>query len=92
MHLTTSWNNYACQLWNPYTSESISILEGIQKFACIVCLGQRCLDYETMLHHLQLDIPMLLTRCRYLKITTMFNIHYFPTGVFMRHSILSTRH
>ena len=78
MHLTTSWNNYACQLWNPYTSESISTLEGIQKFACIVCLGQRCLDYEAMLHHLQLDIPMLLTHCEKFKtrthavITSMF--------------------
>ena len=60
-----------------------------QKFSCRVFLGQRCLDYEAMLHHL--DIPMLLTHRRYLKITTMFNIHYFPTGVFMRCSILSTR-
>ena len=25
---------YACQLWDPYTSESINILEGVQKFAC----------------------------------------------------------
>ena len=43
----------------------------------------------------RLDIPTLLTHHRYLKITTMFNIingyHYFPTGVFTRRSIQSTR-
>ena len=65
---------YACQLWDPYTSESINILEGVQKFACRVCLGHSCSDYEAMLH--RLDIPTLLTHRRYLKITTMFNIMY----------------
>ena len=76
-----------------YMSESINILEGVQKFACRVCLGQCCSDYEAMLN--RLDIPTLLTHHRYLKITTMFNIingyHYFPTGVFTRRSIQSTR-
>ena len=76
-----------------YTSESINILEEVQKFACRVCLGQCCSDYEAMLN--RLDIPTYLTRHRYLKITTMFNIingyHYFLTGVFTRCSIQSTR-
>ena len=72
-------------------------MEGVATEICLpaefALHGQCCSDYEPMLN--RLDIPILLTHCRYLKITTMFNIinghHYFPTGVFTRCSIQSTR-
>ena len=45
---------YACQLWDPYT------LESVQKFACKVCLKQWDMNYESMLE--QLDLTPLSQR------------------------------
>ena len=77
---------YACQFWDPYTSESINILEGVQKFACRVCLGQCCSDFEAMLN--RLDIPTLLTRHRYLKLTSSMVTTTFPL-VFLRGALFN---
>ena len=63
---------YACQLWDPYTTEGIHSLESVQKFACKVCLKQWNMDYDSMLK--LLGIPLLATRRKYLKLTTMYNI------------------
>jgi len=79
---------YACQLWDPYATGSINMVESIQKFACRVCLRQWDLDYDSVLR--LLDIPPLSTRRKYLKITTMNNIvsnnYYFPSGIFVAHT------
>ena len=50
---------YACQLWDPYTSQGIQSLESIPKIACKVCLKQWDLGYDSMLR--LLDIPPLST-------------------------------
>ena len=86
---------YACQLWDPYTSQGIQSLESIQKFACRVCLKQWDLDYDSMLQ--LLDIPPLSTRRKYLKLTTMYNIvgshSYFPPDIFVQQNFpYSTHH
>ena len=83
---------YACQLWDPYSTEGIYSLESVQKFACrvyiYICLKQWNLDYDSMLE--LLDIPLLAARRKYLKLTTMYNIvHnnlYFPTDIFVQHN------
>ena len=60
------------------------LLESVQKFACKVCLKCWDMDYQSMLHCL--DIPPLSVRRRYLKLITMFNIvngqSFFPPGIF----------
>ena len=60
---------YACQLWDPYTTEGIHSLESVQKFSCRVCLKQWNLDYDSMLE--LLDIPLLAARRKYIKLTTI---------------------
>ena len=62
---------YACQLWDPYTSKSWLSLEAVQKFACKVCLKMWDLDYNTMLQ--LLNLPPLSVRREYLKLTAMYN-------------------
>ena len=75
---------YAAQLWDPYNKKDIELLESVQKFACKVCLKCWDMDYQNMLHCL--DIPPLSVRRRYLKLITMFNIvngqSFFPPGIF----------
>ena len=75
---------YAAQLWDPYNKKYIELLESVQKFACKVCLKCWDMDYQNMLHCL--DIPPLSVRHRYLKLITMFNIvngqSFFPPGIF----------
>ena len=77
---------YACQLWDPYLTGDINMLESVQKFACRVCLKRWDLDYYNML--LLLDIPPLSTRRKYLKLTVMYNIvknnYHFPPDIFVR--------
>ena len=77
---------YACQLWDPHTQNGVNILESVQKFACKVCLKQWDLDYDLMLA--QLNIPKLVMRRKYLKLTTMYNIVkgncYFPSDIFLQ--------
>ena len=63
---------YACQLWDPYTSKNWLSLEAVQKFACKVCLKMWDLDYNTMLQ--LLNLPPLSVRREYLKLTAMYNI------------------
>ena len=63
---------YTAQLWDPYNKKDIELLESVQKFACKVCLKCWDMDYQNMLHCL--DIPPLSVRRRYLKLITMFNI------------------
>ena len=79
---------YACQLWDPYTTEGIHSLESVQKFACKVCLKQWNMDYDSMLK--LLGIPLLATRRKYLKLTTMYNIvhnsYFFPPAIFVQHN------
>ena len=76
---------YACQLWDPYTSKGKQALEAVQKFACKVCLKKWDLDYERMLQ--LLDLQPLSVRRQYLKLTTMYNIiagnSYFPPYIFV---------
>ena len=75
---------YAAQLWDPYNKKDIELLESVQKFACKVCLKCWDMDYQNMLHCL--DIPPLSVRRRYLKLITMFNIvngqSFLPPGIF----------
>ena len=76
---------------DPYNKKDIELLESVQKFACKVCLKCWDMDYQNMLHCL--DIPPLSVRRRYLKLITMFNIvngqSFFPL-VFLSHSHLHT--
>ena len=51
---------YACQLWDPYTTKGIQSLESVQKFSCEVCLKQWDMNYESMLE--QLDLTPLSQR------------------------------
>ena len=77
---------YACQLWDPYTSKNWLSLEAVQKFACKVCLKMWDLDYNTMLQ--LLNLPPLSVRREYLKLTAMYNIlngySYYPSGIFVQ--------
>ena len=73
---------YACQLWDPYTSKSWLSLEAVQKFASKVCLKMWDLDYNTMLQ--LLNLPPLSVRREYLKLTAMYmaihtTLPYLPT-------------
>ena len=61
---------YACQLWDPYTSKSWLSLEAVQKFACKVCLKMWDLDYNNMLQ--LLNLPPLSVRREYLKLTAIY--------------------
>ena len=85
---------YACQLWDPYTTEGIHSLESVQKFACKVCLKQSNMDYDSMLK--LLGIPLLATRRKYLKLTTMYNIvhnsYFFPPAIFVQHNFPYSSH
>ena len=76
---------YATHLWDPYNKKYIELLESVQKFACKVCHKCWDMDYQNLLHCL--DIPPLSVRRRYLiKLITMFNIvngqSFFPPGIF----------
>jgi len=77
---------YACQLWDPYTTKGIQSLESVQKFACKVCLKQWDMNYESMLE--QLDLTPLSQRRKLLKLITEYNIVngivYFPNGYFVQ--------
>ena len=53
-------------------SRDIQMLESVQKFACKVCLKCWNMDYDNMLHCL--DLPFLRVRRQHLKLITMFNI------------------
>ena len=85
---------YACQLWDPYTTEGIHSLESVQTFACKVCLKQWNMDYDSMLK--LLGIPLLATRRKYLKLTTMYNIvhnsYFFPPAIFVQHNFPYSSH
>ena len=86
---------YACQLWDPYTTKGIQSLESVQKFACKVCLKQWDMNYESMLE--QLDLIPLSQHRKLLKLITMYNIVngsvYFPTGYFVQsHFPYSSNH
>ena len=63
---------YAAQLWDPHVKRDIQMLESVQKFACKVCLKCWDMDYDNMLHCL--DLPLLHVRRQHLKLITMFNI------------------
>ena len=63
---------YACQLWDPFLNKGMQSLEAVQKFACKVCLKRWDLDYDSILQ--LLNLPRLLVRREYLKLTTMYNI------------------
>ena len=83
---------YAVQLWDPHVKRDIQLLESVQKFACKVCLKCWDMDYNNMLHCL--DLPLLRVRRQHLKLITMYNIingnTVFPAGIFnlqsLRHS------
>ena len=85
---------YAVQLWDPYIMKDIRMLESVQKFACKVCLKCWDMDYDNMLHCL--NLPRLSERRQYLKLLTLYNIvngHlFFPEGIFVLHRHLSLRH
>ena len=71
MHSTTL--RICCSaMGDPYKKKDIDNLESVQKFACKVCLKTWDMNYEDMLHSLNL-IP-LQTRRKYLILVTMFNI------------------
>ena len=84
---------YAAQLWDPHVKRDIQMLESVQKFACKVCLKCWDMDYDNMLHCL--DLPLLRVRRQHLKLITMFNIIngniVFPAGIFNLHQHLSQR-
>ena len=84
---------YAAQLWDPHVKRDIQMLESVQKFACKVCLKCWDMDYDNMLHCL--DLPLLRVRRQHLKLITMFNIVngniVFPAGIFNLHQHLSQR-
>ena len=63
---------YAAQLWDPYKKKDMDNLESVQKFACKVCLKTWDMNYEDMLH--SLNLMPLQTRRKYLKLVTIFNI------------------
>ena len=69
-----------------YTQKGTQALESLQKFACKVCLKRWDMDYESMLQ--QLELTSSSQRCKFLKLTTMYNIIigtlYFPTGYFVQ--------
>lgn len=79
---------YACELWDPSTKKDIDNLEKVQKFACRVCLKRWDLSYEDMLR--LLDLPLLSTRRRYLKLCSMWkivhNVLFYPENVFVRNT------
>ena len=84
---------YAAQLWDPHIKRDIQMSESVQKFACKVCLKCWDMDYDNMLHCL--DLPLLHVRRQHLKLITMFNIIngniVFPAGIFNLHQHLSQR-
>jgi len=53
---------------------SRQMLESVQKFACKVCLKHWNMDYDNMLHCL--DLPLIHVSHQHLKLITMFNIVY----------------
>ena len=85
---------YAAQLWDPHVKRDIQLLESVQKFACKVCLKCWDMDYNNMLHCL--DLPLLRVRRQHLKLITMYNIingnTVFPAGIFNLHEYQSLRH
>ena len=68
------------------TDKGTEALESVQKFACKVCLKRWDMDYESMLQ--QLELTSSSQRCKFLKITTLYNIIigtlYFPIGYFVQ--------
>ena len=86
---------YVSAVRDPYTSYNPDLCPLIRVCTKNWSLQLCCSEYEAKVMLNCLDIPTLLTHHRYLNIITMFNIingyHYFPTGVFMRRSIQSTR-
>ena len=63
---------YAAQLWDLHIKRDIQMLESVQTFACKVCLKCWDMDYDNMLHCL--DLSLLHVRHQHLKLITMFNI------------------
>ena len=57
---------YAAQLWDPHVKRDVQMLESVQKFACKVCLKCWDMDYDNMLHCL--DLPPLRVRRQHLKV------------------------
>ena len=45
---------YASQLWDPYNKKDAELLESVQKYACKVWLKCWNMDYQNMLHCLNL--------------------------------------
>ena len=83
----------ALQYQERHVKRDIQMLESVQKFACKVCLKCWDMDYDNMLHCL--DLPLLRVRRQHLKLITMFNIIngdiVFPAGIFNLHQRLSQR-
>ena len=85
---------YASPVWDPFLHKDIHLLEGVQKFACKVCLKHWDWDYAEMLN--LLNLPELQTRRKILKLSLLYkfvnNLAYFPEAPFDHRDIYySTR-
>ena len=71
---------YASPVWDPFLLKDIHLLEGVQKFACKVCLKHWDWDYAEMLN--LLNLPELQTRRKLLKLSLLYkfvnNLAFFP--------------
>jgi len=72
---------YASQVWSPYMSKDVQLLEKVQKFALRICSKCYLTEYEELLE--LFDISSLENRRLFLSLCTLYNIInkfcYFPS-------------
>ena len=64
---------YAAVVWDPHQINLINKLENVQKFALKAATKQWKANYDDLLSVCQ--VPSLVQRCQYLKLTTLFKIN-----------------
>ena len=80
---TGMYLEYACPVWSPYTSEAISKLEKVQKFALCMTSHNWSARYSDVLD--DLNVPSLEIRRSQLKLCQLYKIVnglcYFPPSL-----------